>query len=125
MNDYRFSKSSRLLKSAEFDRVFSRRCSQADRVVAIYVARSQQKQSRLGIVATRKLGGAVVRNRWKRLIREAFRLVQAELPEGLDIVVLPRRGVEPELAALQASLKGLVPRAAERLPKIAGEQVPP
>lgn len=45
-------------------------------------------RSRLGIAATRKLGGAVVRNRAKRLVRELFR--QGEIPAGLDIVVIPR-----------------------------------
>ena len=45
-------------------------------------------QSRLGIAATRKLGGAVVRNRAKRLVREVFR--HAAVPPGLDIVVIPR-----------------------------------
>jgi ribonuclease P protein component len=45
-------------------------------------------RSRLGIAATRKLGGAVVRNRAKRLVRELFR--QGEAPPGFDIVVIPR-----------------------------------
>jgi len=47
--------------------------------------------SRLGVTATRALGGAVVRNRIKRRLREAFRLHRANLAAGWDIVINPRR----------------------------------
>jgi ribonuclease P protein component len=46
---------------------------------------------RLGVTATRALGGAVVRNRIKRRLREAFRLHRANLVEPWDIVLNPRR----------------------------------
>lgn len=48
--------------------------------------------SRLGVVATRKLGGAVVRNRIKRLCREAFRTWPGFVPDGIDLVVIARGG---------------------------------
>lgn len=69
-------------------------------------------ESRLGIAATRKLGGAVVRNRAKRLVRELFR--NADVPRGLDIVIIPRpdmldadfRTIESEfLAALRRAAR--------------------
>ena len=48
--------------------------------------------SRLGIVATKKIGVAVVRNRIKRLCRETFRLAPEMLPKGIDLVVIAKDG---------------------------------
>lgn len=59
--------------------------------------------SRMGVSVGRKHGGAVQRNRLKRVLREAWRLMQSELPKGLDYILIPRRGVKlfrtPELCA--------------------------
>jgi ribonuclease P protein component len=70
---------------------------------------------RLGISASRRLGGAVVRNRWKRLLREAFRLSRSQLPAGIDLVVIPRQDVEPTLASLLESLPRLAARLAKKV----------
>lgn len=47
---------------------------------------------RLGLTVSRKVGGAVVRNRVKRRVREWFRLSRAQLSAGVDLVVIARRG---------------------------------
>lgn len=70
--------------------------------------------SRLGITTTRKLGKAVIRNRARRLVREAFRTHREELPRGLDLVVVVRA---PLLARSPGEL-------AARLVKAAGELHP-
>lgn len=115
MTDERFPAAFRLRKQADFDRVYKRRCSAADGWLLVYVDVNRLDHDRLGLSVSRKVGGAVLRNRWKRLIREAFRLSHERLPAGLDLVVIPRSNHEPELPALMASLVRLVPKAARRL----------
>ena len=109
---YRFPKSARLRSQSQFDRVFRGRCSHADRRIIVYAHRACHEENslsgpRLGLTVSRKCGNAVVRNRWKRMLREAFRLVQHDLPPGVDFVVLPRPKATPQVAQLQASLKQL------------------
>ena len=52
---------------------------------------------RLGLAVTRKTGCAVVRNRVRRVVREFFRTHQAELVPGRDMVVVPKRTLNPEI----------------------------
>jgi ribonuclease P protein component len=65
----------------------------------------------LGITASRKVGNAVVRNRARRLIREAFRAFFTELPSALDIVVIVRRPLgERKLSAVLDEWRRALPR---------------
>ena len=72
---------------------------------------------RLGLVVSKKVHNhAVERNRWKRLFREAFRLTQHELPQGVDLILIPKLGTdEPDFEALKASLVALAQQAAKKL----------
>jgi ribonuclease P protein component len=104
-----------LRSGADFARVYARRASASDNVLLVYVDRNALDHARIGLSVSRKVGGAVVRNRWKRILREAFRLSGGALPAGLDIVAIPRPDATAELRSVSDSLVRLVNRAAKKL----------
>lgn len=114
MTSHRFSKSMRLLRASEFERVFVARASAGDDLFIVYGAANELGHPRLGLTVSRKVGRAVARNRWKRVVREAFRLVQHQLP-GLDLVCIPRSQAEPDLKRLMKSLPALAIRIDQQL----------
>lgn len=113
----KFPKSVRILKQADFDRVHQANWYAADNVLVIKAVSNETSVTRLGLSISKKVGNAVVRNRWKRRIREAFRVQREQLPGGLDIVVRPRKGAICDYAAIENSLKSLVARVERRIQK--------
>lgn len=105
----------RLRKQADFDRVYQARLFAADDVLVVNGLASGLEYSRLGLSVSKKVGNAVVRNRWKRLIREAFRLAREQLPPGLDLVVRPQKGAAADFDAIQRSLPQLARRIARKI----------
>jgi ribonuclease P protein component len=83
----RFPKKARLNQSAEFHRVYRKGWCIKVFPLRIYVLRRDGRGSRLGLSISSKVGPATVRNKWKRKIREAFRLHRNRLDGTYDFVV--------------------------------------
>lgn len=113
--DESFPRERRVLRGVDFERVFATKAYAADGVLVVSAGRAADGRTRLGLSVSRKVGNAVVRNRWKRLIREAFRRQKDLLPTGVDLVVRPRAGAAAEYAAVFRSLSHLAQRAARGL----------
>jgi ribonuclease P protein component len=107
----------RLSRSAEFERVYRQGRSLSNRHLVLYSFANESAPSpRLGLSVSRKVGGAVERNRIKRLLREAYAAVEPKLAGGQDLVVVAR----PEagelarhegLAGIEGALNDLLARA--------------
>ncbi len=112
MFDHRFLRTHRVRRTTDFQRAYRRRCTAGDRTLLVFAHGNTLPHARLGLSVSRKVGGAVRRNRWKRLLREAFRLEQPKLPAGIDLIVIPRPEAEPSLALIRQSLSRLARKAA-------------
>ncbi len=87
---------SRLTRSGDFDAVYRRGKSASGRHLVVYAfgrdGASPNDLARLGVSVSRKVGGAVERNRLKRVLREQFAMFEHELPRGTDFVAIARAG---------------------------------
>jgi ribonuclease P protein component len=90
MAGHDFPKSSRIGPKPEIDRVFKKGRTFTGALIRIHILANRLERSRMAVSAPRKVGGAVQRNRWKRLVREAFRLNRNGVGPGLDLVFVPR-----------------------------------
>ena len=107
----------RILKRADFQAVYDGGVRVAARLVTVFaLATGADRPARVGLTVTRKIGNSVVRNRCKRLLREAVRRHWRLLPVGIDFVLHAR----PRLATAQArevenEIVRMLPKAARRL----------
>jgi ribonuclease P protein component len=85
----RFRRAQRIRRRAEFKQIYEHGTRVSGRYYTLFIQPNRLAVGRLGVAATRKLGGAVIRNRAKRLVREVFR--RSGLAPGFDIIVVPRR----------------------------------
>lgn len=109
----RFRPAERVRRRAEFQLVYERGYRIRGRFSTIFVLDRGTGAGRLGIAATKKLGGAVERNRAKRLIREVFR--RNKIAPGCDVVVVPKRELlDASLSVLEADYRAIIARHVQR-----------
>ena len=120
MKELGISKSQRLRTAREFQHVYEQRQRAGDDHLLIFGAANDLGVARFGLSVSRKQGNAVRRSRLKRLLREAFRLSQHELPQGLDLVLIPRQGLESTLEDYRKSITSGARRLSKRLRKETG-----
>ena len=111
---FAFRPAEHLRRPTDFRRVYDRRRSVSDSWLIVYACENGLPHLRLGLSVSRKVGGAVQRNRLRRLYREAFRLTRHEMPTGLDLVLIPRRPEPPPLETLLKVLPRLVRQVARK-----------
>ena len=88
MKRFSFSKDKRLISNSQFQDVLARGRRLSDGRLILYIAENDCGHPRLGVSVGKSHGNAVVRNRFKRLVREAFRQSQEQIPPGFDYVVM-------------------------------------
>lgn len=96
-------------ENGAFLRAYSRGKSYTDPTLVLYAVKNREGIVRIGITASKKTGNAVMRNRSRRVIREAFRSMSAEVSGGYDLVFVARRKT-PYKSSVQiaASMRNLL-----------------
>lgn len=88
-------------KNGDFQKVYKTGRSYANKLLVMYVIRTDREETRIGISVSKKVGNSVVRHHVTRLLRESFRLNRDGVKKGLDIVVVARA------AAKEAEFKNI------------------
>jgi len=115
--DASFPRGVRVLAAGDFARVFAARRSAAAGALVLYgcPAAAGSTTTRIGLSVSRRVGNAVIRNRWKRRLREAFRAVRPRLPAGNDFVIVVRPGPVPGGAAGARAVEDAIVELAGRI----------
>ena len=83
-----------LKKYGDFQRVYKRGKSYANKYLIMYILEKDTQKNRIGISVSKKVGNSVVRHKITRLIRESYRLNEKKFVGGFDIVVIARPGAK-------------------------------
>jgi ribonuclease P protein component len=111
LRTYNYAKKHRLQHVRQFEAVYAAKTRETRGPLTLFALPNDLDHPRLGLSVGRKLGSAPQRNRIKRLLREAFRLLQHDLPCGYDIVI----NVRPHEVALLADYQRMLSAAMLKL----------
>jgi ribonuclease P protein component len=114
MKRFSFPKNKRLISNSQFKAVLTNGRRRSNGVLTLCMAKNDLKYSRLGVSVGKSSGNAVVRNRLKRLMREAFRQNQEQIPSGFDYVLM----ISPRWPKKSNVEKSPVPGAVQGSPKM-------
>jgi ribonuclease P protein component len=106
----KFRPAEHIRRRVDFEQAYNTGARVSGRFMTVFARASHEPAARLGVAATRKIGGAVIRNRAKRLVRELFRHHKPDLT--LDVVVVPRREfLDAPYSTLEREFSALLERA--------------
>lgn len=108
MKRFTLPKSKRLVRNGQFKDILDQGLRASDGVLTLYMAKNDCDYSRLGVSVGKFWGNAVVRNRLKRLLREAFRQSQDQIPVGFDyVLMIARNRVKSDLPGSKEAVRQL------------------
>lgn len=88
------SKDNTLKSKKDFKRIYDKGKSFANKYLVLFFLKNDLTYNRVGFVTTKKLGNSVIRNRFKRRLRESYRLSEEDFLQGYDIILLSRAGAK-------------------------------
>ena len=105
-----------ITRNTLFKRLYAKGRSAASYDLVLYVQKSNAPVNRLGITVSKKIGTAVVRNRTRRRIKEAYRSIEERLPGGYNFVIVARSGaVNKKMPELRSSVLKLLKKTDVRV----------